>query len=245
MDTLKDEIDRKLESGMWDKLTDGIGVPDIENEAKCGCRTMRAFMNRFDAVTDHKTAKSIFTNVRHGLKQEQFATAKEKFAKYNDIDAFLKVSLEESIQEFTHYRDTGEDFYGQPITSEVLNFLLENPSILASERKGSKLYCAAFPFDMVRYLQETDLRKKRYYACHCPFARESILSKDGEVSGTLCLCSLGHVKIMWDTIFDRELDGEVIESVLGGGMMCRYVISLPEDIVARYTSTQLQGGVLS
>ena len=88
---------------------------------------------------------------------------------------------------------------------------------------------------MVNYINETDERKKRYYACHCPFARGSILAEGAEVSRTLCYCSLGHAKVMWEAILKMELDGEVLQSVLGGDLMCKYVIYLPEEIVKRYT----------
>jgi hypothetical protein len=172
--------------------------------------------------------------VRHGLKHDQFAWAREKFLRYNNIDDFLKASLDEAIQEFTNYRDTRKLFYGQPITFEVLEFLLKNQDILAPKRYDFNLYISACPYDMVHYLQETDTRKKRYYACHCPFARESILSENGEVSKTICLCSLGHAKIMWDTIFGRELDGEVVQSAWGGDLACKYV-NLSEDIIRQYT----------
>ena len=88
---------------------------------------------------------------------------------------------------------------------------------------------------MVNYIKETNERKKRYYACHCPFAREYILIEGAEVSRTLCYCSLGHAKVMWEAILNMELDGEVLQSVLGGDLICKYVIYLPDEIVRKYT----------
>ncbi len=228
MDTLKKEVIDKLGVDAWNSLIKDIGIPDIENEHKCECKTMRAFMKRFDEMIDHETAKSILTNVRHGLKVEMFSSAKEKYAKYDNIDEFIKADLEENIQIYKHCLDTGEDFYGQQISQEGFDFLIDNPNILAAVREGSDLYITAVPAELENYIHETDLRKKRYYACHCPFARTSILSEK-EVSETLCLCSLGHAKVMWDAIFERELEGEVVESVLKGDMQCRYVIHLPKE----------------
>ncbi len=229
MDTLKKEVIDKLSEEAWNSLVKDIGIPDIENEHKCGCKTMRAFMSCFDKTIDHETAKSILTNVRHGLKREMFSSAKEKYAKYNNIDEFIKADLEENIQRYKHCLDTGKDFYGQHISQEGFDFLMDNPNILTAVHEGSDLYITAIPAELESYIHETDLRKKRYYACHCPFARESILSEDGEVSATLCLCSLGHAKVMWDAIFDMDLKGEVIESALKGDLLCRYVIHLPKE----------------
>lgn len=236
MDTFKDEVCKTLGGQAWDTLTDGIGVPDINTEYKCGCKTMREFIRRFDEITDAEAAKNILTHVRHGLKHSQFDSAKKKFAECgNNIDVFIKRDFEENVRNFTHLRDTGGDFYGQPITNEVYDFLMKQLGTLSAVRKGSELHITAFPFNMVNYLRETDERKKRYYACHCPFARDSILSGDGEVSKTLCYCSLGHAKVMWEAILDTELNGEVSESVLGGDLRCKYVIYLPEEILERFT----------
>jgi hypothetical protein len=234
MDTLKSEVDEKHGGEAWNILTEGIGTPDIHNEAKCGCHTMREFMKRFDTMTDKTLAKDILTHVRHGLKRSQFTWAKEKFAQYNNIDDFIKVCLDEEIKSFTKLRDTGESFYGQVIDDEVLEFVLSQSGMLSSVRKGSELHITAFPSNMVEYLKETDERKKRYHACHCPFAKESILQENEEVSKTLCYCSLGHAKIMWEAIFDMDLDGDVVESVLNGDLLCKYVIYLPKEIIDKF-----------
>lgn len=232
---LRDEVYENLGKEAWDILTEGIGTPDIHNEAKCGYHTMREFMKRFDKITDKASAKAILANVRHGLKHSQFTWAKEKFSKYNNIDAFIKVCLNEEINNFTKLRDTEKDFYGQVINDEVLEFILSQPGMLTPVRRGSELHITGFPFNMIEYLKETDVRKKRYYACHCPFARESILHENEEVSRTLCYCSLGHAKIMWESIFDIQLDGDVVASVLNGDLLCKYVIFIPQEIIDKYT----------
>jgi len=82
-------------------------------------------------------------------------------------------------------------------------------------------------------LQTSDPKMKCYYACHCPFAKESILAEK-TVSSTLCYCSLGHIKNFWEAVFDRELDGEVLTSALKGDMMCTYVVYIPDDIMVSY-----------
>ncbi|HEX2945187.1 MAG TPA: hypothetical protein VHT96_04455 [Clostridia bacterium] len=236
MDTLKNEICTKMGNQAWDILTDGIGVPDIDSEFKFGCKTMCEFMRRFDGMTDTTTAKLVLSRVRHGLRHSQFSREREKFARcgYN-IDAFIETNYKEDVENFTRLRDTGGNFYGQPITSEVYDFIFSAGILSNDIRKGSAIHITAFPYDIVNYIKETDERKKRYYACHCPFARESILNEGEEVSKTLCYCSLGHAKVMWEAILNIELDGEVLQSVLGGDLMCKYVIFLPDEIVRKYT----------
>ena len=52
MDTLKNMVCEKMGNQVWDILTEGIGIPDIDKECKCGCKKMHEFMCRFDSMTD-------------------------------------------------------------------------------------------------------------------------------------------------------------------------------------------------
>lgn len=236
MDIFQKEVCEKAGAGIWEALIKDIDIPDVHNEYKCGCSNMRTLMNKFDELIDEKTGKDILTNVRHGLKRSQFASEKEKFQKYNNIDEFVKADYENEVKHFTELYEKKEDFYGQPISKETLDFVVNQQGMLAPVRKRNELHITAFPSEMVKYLNETNERKKRYYACHCPFAKDSILSEDGAVSKTICNCSLGHCKVRWDAIFDRKLDGKVIQSVLNGDLLCKYVIYLPDDIMDKYIS---------
>lgn len=235
MKTFKDEVCEWAGEDIWNELIKGIGIPDINNEAKCGCTTMRTLMKRFNKLIDEDTGKTILSKVRHGLNHSQFINEKEKFKKYNNIDEFNKVGYEDEVKHFTELCRSEKDFYGQNITEAVLGFVKNQPGMLTPVRKGNELHITAFPANMEAYLKESDGCKKRYHACHCPFAKESILSESGLVSKAICNCSLGHCKVKWETIFGRELDGDVLQSVLGGDLLCKYVIYLPDDIMEKYT----------
>ena len=231
--TFKNEIVNELGVEVWQELVKDNDIPDIDTEASCKCKNMAIFMERFDKVIDEQMAKKILSRVRHGLKPSQCAWAREKFLKYNNLDVFINDSVKEGIADFEKLYSEGKDFYGQPITKEVLDFVKQNPGMISGVRDGNKIYITAYPANMFEYLQTTDSRMKRYHACHCPFAKESILV-DKTVSSTLCYCSLGHVKNFWEAVFDTELDGEVVTSALSGDMLCTYVVFIPDDIMDVY-----------
>ena len=42
---------------------------------------------------------------------------------------------------------------------------------------------------------------------------------------------LGTEKMMWEAMFDRKFDGDVVESVLDGAPLCKYVIYIPKEIM--------------
>lgn len=215
------------------ELENGLELPDIQKEAMCGCRNMALFMDRLEDSTDADTVKRILKRVRHGLHPSQAGWAREDFLKFCDLDAYIAHSIDEGIKNFTRMFENGEDFYGQPVTRRALVFVKEHPSCLSARREGNKLYITAFPASMDAYVGTDDETMKRYYACHCPFAKESIRS-DKPVSPTLCNCSLGHVANCWEAIFETELEGRVITSVLHGDMLCEYELTLPDSVMEKY-----------
>lgn len=129
-----------------------------------------------------------------------------------------------------------KDFYEQKITDEVLEFIRKNPAMLAPVRKGNKLIRMAFPCNRQEYLKAKDSTMKRYHTCHCPFAKESILSEK-TVSATLCYCSLGHVMNFAEAFLDRELEGKVVHPVLSGDLTCEYEITITDDIMEQYVKS--------
>lgn len=235
IDTFRREITAELGEGFWNRLTEGLTLPDIDREAGCGCRNMVRFLERLEHMAEPETVKKILCQVRHGLTPDNGGWAREKFLELGDLDAFLKYHLENEMASFEKMNAEGKDFFGQEITDEVLEFLREHPSMLAPVREGNKLRCMAFPGNMREYLRAETPEQKRYYACHCPFARESILAGES-VSPTLCNCSLGHVMNFAEGFLGRALEGRVVRSALGGGLLCEYEISLPDDVMLKYVT---------
>jgi hypothetical protein len=233
INTFKREICVALGEEFWQRLIDGIALPDIETEYQFGCSNMCAFIKRFESLADAETVKNILYKVRHGICPEQSAWAREQFLQIGNLDAFLKYHLESEMQNFEKMNAEKTEWYGQVITDEVLDLIKAHPSMLAPIREGNKLRCMAFPNDMPKYIAATDIKMKRYYACHCPFARQSILT-DNTVSSTLCNCSLGHVMNFTESFLGRSLNGRVVHSVLAGDLFCEYEIDIPDDIMREY-----------
>jgi len=236
INTFKREICAELGGAFWHKLADGLDLPDIDTEAGCQCCRMRGFMERLESMAEPETVKTILCRVRHGINPSQSAWAREEFLRAGDLDAFLKLHLDRELARFEELNRSGGDFYGQYITDEVLEFVRVHPHILAPVREGNVLHCMAFPGNMKEYLAADGPKEKRYQACHCPFARESILS-GAPVSHILCNCSLGHVMNFAEAFLDRRLHGRVVSSVLRGDMTCEYEIDIPDDIMEEYVKT--------
>jgi len=121
-------------------------------------------------------------------------------------------------------------WFEQQITEPVVEFVRKNQEILSGVREGDKIYVTKIPYDPDRFLRERDPQKKRYYACHCPLARESLRSGPSDIPTLWCTCSAGFEKVMFDAIFGEPAEAEVLETVLSGSDLCRFSVTIPEKI---------------
>jgi predicted hydrocarbon binding protein len=59
--------------------------------------------------------------------------------------------------------------------------------------------------------------------CVCHFG---VATSSEPISPTYCQCSLGYMKTLFSTLFDRPIQVELVESVLTGGKSCQFVAYL-------------------
>ena len=170
--------------------------------------------------------------VQHGIPahvwQRSDEADKELYRQCEDIDEFLARKRSERDSLLTRLHDENRLWYTVAITDEVLDYVKRDPAMEVGQREGNKVYITKIPYNAERYLHETDPKLKRYYACHCPLARQAILD-ERPLSPQICDCSMGHASHYLAGL-GQELHGEVLESVLKGDSRCRFVFYLPADM---------------
>ena len=234
--TLKQEIIDKLGEDTWNILIDGIDVPHYETEKTYNCKNMRVLIERLEKLADMEIVKKILLRVRHGYGYTPINGVSKEFADCDcNLDAYLEKCRENFKKELLKHNANGTKYWGDSITDEVLSYFLNTEGLLDPVRKGSELHIARHPYDMNSYFNETDERKRRFHFCHCLFARTYILSDEGTVSKTMCYCSLGLIIKSWEETLGVRLNGEVVQSVLDGDNICKFIIYLPDEVIEKYT----------
>lgn len=159
-----------------------------------------------------------------------------KYARCNNIDQFLAEKHSEFIAKLETLKATGSPFWNQTITAEVVEYVRDNQEISTGIRCGNKILVSKIPYMAKEYLAESDINKRRYYYCHCPWARETLCSGETPVPAVFCTCSAGYTKKAWEVIFGQSLKVEVLESVLNGDLQCRFAIYLLESALGEDAS---------
>jgi hypothetical protein len=227
---LADEIGRKHSLDTRMRIFREALPPLGADERERGDYTQKVMERMAHQLTPQEAGDAWF-QVQHGIPAETWrrsdAEEKEKFRKCGDIDTYLDLKRQERDVLLTRLRDENKLWYTVVITDEVLEFVRSDPEMEVGRREGNKIYISKIPYNAVRYLHETDVKKKRYYACHCPLLREAIL-KDQPVSPVACHCSLGHAS-HYVAGLGQELRGEVLESAIKGDSRCRFVFYIPDE----------------
>ncbi len=230
-DNLYKKVGEEIGSDRRDEIFRGFDIPAIGTPHEKKTEAMQAALQKLEAAIGQDPCKKILASGLRDLPDEEYQDAKNKYLECGNIDEYLKRKGDEFIEELKEIKDSHGLFFNQEITDEVIAFVESQPEIRQGVRVGNVIYEMKIPYQAKEYLAETNPDKKRYYFCHCPWAKSSL--KDGASSMTpiFCNCSAAYHKKPYDVIFGRPLKAEVLESVLLGDMRCRFAIYLPEEAV--------------
>jgi hypothetical protein len=229
MSVLSERLGEHVGENKRDEILPATQLPPMGLPSKEKVEVTQEVLKKMNKVLSPEDCKKVLVDVAHGLPRDFRRGEREKYLKTGNIDEYLREKRENAIAELEKHRDEGTLFYNQYITDDVVNFVKSQPDVLSGERRGNTIYHTKIPYMIQEYLDAKDDRMKRYYACHCAWARESILRDDMEVSSEFCHCSGGFTKQPWEAALDRPLQVDVVKSVLKGDLECSFVIHLPED----------------
>ena len=209
-----------------EEVMEGFTMPPLGTPIEEMPEYTKKLIKMIKAALEPDMYRKILAGNNHGVPKESMQLEKEFYQNSASIDDYLKERHQRRVEELQRYCDSDTVWFEQIITQDVVDFVAGNQEILSAKREGNKLYVTKIPYDIVNYLKETDKKKKNYYACHCTFARESIMSDEKNVDSEWCYCSAGFAKFPFEVIFDRELDIKLLKSALDYDDICRFEIDL-------------------
>ena len=214
-----------------DTVFHGIQLPPMGSAPEAYPPVTRDIVRGLMNAVPQALCARILTGNMHGIPSAAFADAAERFAKEPDIDRFLKDHHDRAVAVLEEHAKSGAVWYEQIITPAVVEFVRGNQEILSAVREGGTLYATKIPYDPDGYLRERDPRRKRYLACHCPLARESLASGSSDIPPVWCSCSAGYEKQLFDTIFGEPTEVTVLETLFAGDDRCRFAMTIPESVM--------------
>lgn len=227
-DLLTDAVRNEVGKHRAARILEGFKPPALGTSPKLIPKSTKRFMEMLESNLDEKTCRGILLTGPHAGPPEAYAGERKLLKGSRNVDEYLRKRRRQLVKELSDHKKNNTLFYSQKIDAKALDFVKENPEIAGGVRRGDKIYLTKIPYMMIEHLAEKDKKLKRYYYCHCPLARESILS-GLEISHQFCYCSAGYEKRPFDVAFGRPVNAEVLESVLWGDPICRFSFDIPEE----------------
>jgi hypothetical protein len=207
-------------------------IPSLGSDLASYPEGIIAYMKSIMQNLEENECQRVLAGNHHHVDVEIFKTEKELFQNAESLEVFLKEKHARLVQQLSHHCETGELWFEQHITPEVVEYVKANQEIQTGVENGNCIITRKIPYNPGNWLQATDLLTKRYHACHCPFVRESILNNQS-VPSLWCYCSGGFTKLFFDYLFDEDLEVKLLESAILGDQSCKFSIRLPDKYITR------------
>ena len=230
MGNLHKALSEQLGETVTLKIFEGITLPTWGTDNRKKAKAMGMVMERLESNIDKSKWEPILLQCLRDLPDAMYSKQIQLYQQCEDIEEYLDRSEAQFLDEMRRLNESGQLYFGQPITHSVLLFLENNPQISRGIIKNGKLHIVKIPYMTDGWLHAQNEEEKRYLYCHCPWARESIKQSNGIplVSSQFCDCSAGFVKKPFELIYRQPLQVEIIQSILKGDDVCEFAIALPK-----------------
>lgn len=210
-----------------DEIFDGIGIAPFGIPTPEKPRYMQPVIARLEKALGPKACRALLSDSLRDLPD--YAEERDIYQSCASVDEYLVKKKQKFMAQMEACQREDRLFFAQEVTDEVLDFIRREPEMGGGVRAGNIVYETKIPFLTSEYLAESDPVLKRYYYCHCPWAREAV--KSGEkVAPIFCNCSAGFHKKPWEGALGQKIQVDVLESVVKGDDRCRFAIQLPENL---------------
>ena len=213
-DTVSDDIRQQIMAG-----SEGLSAASDRDAVIDWTQTT---MDRLDGLLDAPQKRSVLTGCACRYPQAGLLPIREHYQQTRDIEAahsMLQSQFESMLRDTLSLDET--------LIAQIVELGWGSAGIIESDRiVATKIPKSGY---LVEYMQTSDPEQRRQLYCHCPRIRAS-LKTPTRISPTYCYCGAGFYKGIWEEILQQPVRVEVLESVLGGGDICKIAIYLPPGL---------------
>ncbi len=224
------KVAEEFGEALQDEVFAGTGIAPYGTPTPDKPRFLHPALERLQSRIGAQACRDFLSASLRDLPDEYYLEDREMYRQSRNIDDYLVKRKQAFIERLIACQQSGRLFFAQEVTDEVIAFVQDHPEMGGGRREGNLVYETKIPYQAKQYLAENDPVLKRYYYCHCPWAREAIKNTAVHLVADFCYCSGGFHKKAFEIIFDQPLKVDVLASVLRGDDCCRFAIHLPEGV---------------
>lgn len=208
---LESSLDKYNEHGIKTFVLEGKPSIDLSDEKKFIEFEHEAIV-KIDTVLDNEQRKNVFSACSCTYPKEKLLAIKQKFAETHDLNLAHQM-LQEQFE---------RDIFDVPFSDQMIAMNWGLAGILEQD----KIIITKIPKYPTEFFTSNDSDEKRYFYCHCGRVRKQIREHKQTYSNTYCYCGAGYYKAIWEEILGKEVQLDVVETVLKGSNVCKFVLKL-------------------
>lgn len=208
---LESALDKYDEHGIKTFVLKGKPSMDLSDEKKF-IEFEHESIVKIDTVLDDQQKKKVFSECSCTYPKEKLQKIKQKYQATKDLKEAHQM-LQEQFE---------KDIEGVPYNDHLI---AQNWG-LAGILEQDKIIITKIPKYPSEYFNSIDSDEKRYFYCHCGRVRKQIREHKQTYSEAYCHCGGGYYKAIWEEILGKEVQLDVVETVLKGSTVCKFVLKL-------------------
>lgn len=228
---LRTHMDSVLGSEKTCRIFNSINVPESGAPPETAVGFTQKLMENLEKELSAEERRKALTANAHGIPSEAFAREAALFRESESLERYLSDFHRRSVETLQKHSDSGKVWFEQIITQPVVDLVKENREILGGVLDRGKILWTKIPYDAQAWLLEKDRDKRRYYACHCPMAREVLNIQGERIPRDWCNCTSGYIQQRFNAIFGEKVQVDLLETVLDGDDRCRFAIHVPQKFL--------------
>jgi hypothetical protein len=229
MPSIRERLTELAGKHVCDTIFSQVEEPPLGSDPDKYPKATKQLMDQLQKELPQEIYRRVLAGNHHRVPVEHFIKLRDRLKELDgDIDSWLKEMHAVAVSNLEEHLRENKVWYEQVITQDIVDLVKSNQELLAGVRKGDWIYNQKFPYAPQDWIEAEDPVMKRYYMCHCPMARESLLTDEPDIPMEWCYCSAGYGKLRYDIAFGAETEAEVLESVFSGSDTCRFRFKIPE-----------------
>ncbi len=146
--------------GLRDQVFSAFALPPLGSPQDAYPRVVEPILRAMQARLPEATCREILAGNHHDVPVEAFTEDREVYAK-SGLEGLLRFRHERLLKQLEDHARSGQPWYEQEITADVVSFVRGNPEIQAGARIGDSIFVTKIPYAPVAYIRATEPRWKQ------------------------------------------------------------------------------------
>ena len=221
IDNLSSALDSRVGEEIRREMLEGREGLKQSSSSKKKIKYAKKVIEKLEQSIDTEVRRELLSCGIHKRSPGGLERIRKQFKRVKDLDKFLEILQAESREKWGTKSEL------------LLQWITDNPECEGGVRKGDVIYVCKVPHQATEFLTTDDDEMKKYHYCHCGWAKESLRTKDVDISPEFCYCGAGWYRQFWEAVFQEPVKVEVVETVMNGDSRCMFAVHIPPNHIPK------------